>query len=65
MDMYVISGSEGIQAAFKEPDLHNKAYKAFSVHNMFKMPKDTLAFWMDDDSGYHSQPHPDSNVPTI
>ena len=62
-DMYVISGSESIQVVWKEPDLHNKAYKALSVHNMCKMPKDTLAFWMDDDSGHHAQPHPDSKVP--
>lgn len=27
------------------------------------MPKDTLAFWMDDDSGHHLQPHPDSKIP--
>ena len=27
------------------------------------MPKDTLAFWMSDDSGMLSQPHPESHVP--
>ena len=62
-NLYLISGSEIIQAIWKEPDLHNKAYKALSVHNMCKMPKDALAFWMDDDSGHHLQPHPHSKVP--
>lgn len=63
VNMYIISGPESIQEVFREPRLHNKAYKALSVHNMFKMPKDTLAFWMDDSSGHHSQPYPESNIP--
>lgn len=63
MDMYVISGSKIIREVWKEPDLHNKAYRALSVHNMFKMPKDTLAFWMEDNSGHHSQPRAGSQVP--
>ena len=62
--MYIISGPECIEAVWKEPDLHNKAYKALSVHNMCKMPKETLEFWMEDDSGHHSQPHPDSKIPS-
>ena len=27
------------------------------------MPKDTLAFWMEDDSGHNALPYPDSNIP--
>lgn len=62
-DIYVLSGPKIVQEVWKEPDLHNKAYKALSVQNMCKMPKDTLAFWMEDNSGHHSQPHPGSQVP--
>ena len=61
--IYVVSGSENIQQIWKEPDVHTKAYKAFSIHNMFKMSKDTLEFWNEDNSGHHAQPRPGSNVP--
>jgi hypothetical protein len=62
-DLYVISGSENIQAVWKEPSLHTRFFKSLAMVSMFKMPKDTLAFWMADDSGHLAQPHPDSNVP--
>jgi len=61
-DMYIISGPKCIQEIWKAPDLHNKAYKSLSLQTMFKMPKDTLAFWMEDDSGSHAQPRPESQV---
>lgn len=62
MDMYVISGSESINAVWNYAHAHNKAYKALAVHNMFRMPKDTLAFWLADNSGIGLSPHPNSNV---
>lgn len=64
MDMYVISGPKSVEKIWKEPELHNRAYKALSVHNMFNMPKDTLAFWMYDDSGHNIQPRPGTQIPS-
>ena len=63
IDFYIISGPESIKALWKEPDLHTRVYKSLSVMNMFKMPKKTLAFWMWEDSGIGSSPHPQSTVP--
>ena len=62
-DIYLISGSDNVQAVWKEPNMHTRAYKSNAIANINKMPKDTLAFWMWDDSGHHAQPHPESNVP--
>lgn len=62
-DMYVVAGQEAIKAVWKEPNLHVRPYKELAVITMAKMPKETLAFWMWDDSGHHAQPHPNSNVP--
>ena len=62
-DFYIISGSENIKAVWREPNLHTRVYKSLSVVNMFKMPKETLAFWERDDSGVGASPHPKSTVP--
>ena len=62
MDMYIITGSQNVNAVWKEQSLHNKAYKRLSVQNMFRMPKETLSFWLADDSGINLHPHPESNV---
>ena len=62
IDLYLVSGKQNVQAVWKEPNLHTKAYKILAVVNMNKMPKDTLAFHVWDDSGHHAQPHPESDV---
>ena len=62
-DFYVVSGRHNIKAVLREPDLHTRAYKSLAVQNILKMPKDTLALWLSDDSGVHVTPHPTSSIP--
>lgn len=62
-DIYVVSGPELIQALWKEPSLHTKAYRSLSIVNILGIPKHAIDWWILDDSGHHAQPHPESKVP--
>ena len=62
-DIYVVSGPELIQALFKEPSLHTKAYRSLSIINILGIPRHAIDWWIQDDSGHHAQPHPESKIP--
>ena len=62
-DLYVVSGPELVQALWRDPSLHTKAYRSLALINILGIPKHALDWWAQDDSGHHAQPHPESKIP--
>ena len=62
-DIYIITGPDLISSIWKQSQLlRNEVYRRLIVYNMFGMPSDAAAFYLNDDSGIHITPSPHSRV---
>lgn len=62
--MTFVSGSDNLLSIWKQSQkLTTKGYRVLFANNMFGFPKSASSFYLADNSGLGSFPHPDSNVP--